>query len=201
MPSRFAVAVFGFAAYVGSASAANAAPVTLYAVNVDHADSAGYFGPSLRRTSWRGPVVRRLVAGRYRIVLHDVSPDANFRLRGPGVNVTSTFEFVGTRSSMVRLRPGVYEYSRLGRENGQILPQPDGFQQRTFRIVARTLLHGVSTCAESKVKQLVFAFPAAFNRGRAPDIANGVAERYHGKGAATCAGPSPRLAVWSTGRG
>jgi hypothetical protein len=35
---------------------------------------------------------------------------------------------------------------------------------------------------------------------RARDLADGRLERYHGKGAVTCAGLTPRLAVWSMGR-
>jgi hypothetical protein len=35
---------------------------------------------------------------------------------------------------------------------------------------------------------------------RARDLAGGAAERYHGKGAASCAGTIPRLVVWSMGR-
>jgi hypothetical protein len=111
---------------------------TLWAVNVDRQDWGNYYGPSIRRSSWRGPIVRRLTAGTYRIRLHDVSRDANFRLRGPGVGpIGTTFEFTGTRTFTVRLRPGVYTYSRLGRENGEVLPQPDGFQERTLRVVPR----------------------------------------------------------------
>jgi hypothetical protein len=76
----------------------------------------------------------------YRIRLHDVSRDANFRLQGPGVGpIGTTFEFTGTRTFTVRLRPDVYTYSRLGRENGEVLPQPDGFQERTFRVVPKRL--------------------------------------------------------------
>jgi hypothetical protein len=110
-------------------------PAILWAVNVDPQDWGNYYGPSIRRSSWRGPVVHRLTAGTYRIRLHDVSADANFRFHGPGLRpIGTTFEFTGTRTFTVRLRPGVYEYSRLGRENGQILPQPDGFQRRTIRV-------------------------------------------------------------------
>jgi hypothetical protein len=36
---------------------------------------------------------------------------------------------------------------------------------------------------------------------RARDLADGAPERYHGKGAASCTGFTPRLAVWSMGRG
>jgi hypothetical protein len=112
-------------------------PPILWAVNVDPQDWGNYYGPSIRRSSWRGPVVRRLAAGRYRLRLHDVSRDANFRLAGPGVQLGTTFEFTGTRTFAVRFRPGTYSYSRLGRENGEVLPQPDGFQSRTIRVVAR----------------------------------------------------------------
>jgi len=112
-------------------------PPILWAVNVDRDDWGSYYGPSVRRSSWRGPIVRRLSAGTYRVRLHDVSPDANFRLTGHGVELGTTFEFVGTRTFTVHFRPGTYAYSRLGRENGEVLPQPDGFQSRTIRVVAR----------------------------------------------------------------
>jgi hypothetical protein len=130
------VFVTALAAPVASARQ-TAPPPILWAVNVDPQDWGNYYGPSIRRTSWRGPIVQRIVAGTYRIRLHDVSPDANFRLRGPGVEVGTTFEFAGTRTFRVRLRPGTYTYSRLARENGEVLPQPDGFQSRTFEVVAR----------------------------------------------------------------
>lgn len=111
------------------------APPILWATNVDHADAAGSFGPSIRRASWNGSIVTRVRAGRYRIRLHDNSRDANWRFTGPGVELRSTFDYIGVRTFTVRLRPGRYQHSRLGRENGQILPQPDGFQRRTLTVI------------------------------------------------------------------
>jgi hypothetical protein len=36
--------------------------------------------------------------------------EANFGLFGPGVQKSTTFDFVGTQSWIVRLRPGRYRY-------------------------------------------------------------------------------------------
>lgn len=110
-------------------------PPILWATNVDRSDAANYFGPSIRRSSWKGPIVKRVKAGRYRIRLHDNSRDANWRFTGPGVALKSTFDYIGVRRFNVRLRAGRYQHSRLGRENGQILPQPDGFQRRTLTVI------------------------------------------------------------------
>ena len=119
-----------------SARGRQALPPILWAVNMDPQNRTTNQGPNVRTSSWRGPVVRRLEAGTYRLRVHDVSRDVNFRFRGPGVGqIGTTFEFTGTRTFRVRLRPGLYTYSRLARENGEISAQPVGFQERTFRVV------------------------------------------------------------------
>jgi hypothetical protein len=54
--------------------------------------------------------VQRLEAGTYTIRVHDRSPDHNFRLTGPGVNVATTLEAVGDRELSVRLTGGTYSF-------------------------------------------------------------------------------------------
>jgi hypothetical protein len=54
--------------------------------------------------------VRRLERGTYTIRVHDRSPDHNFRLSGPGVDVATTLEGVGDREFEVRLPGGTYRF-------------------------------------------------------------------------------------------
>jgi hypothetical protein len=54
--------------------------------------------------------VRRLEPGAYTIRVHDRSPDHNFRLAGPGVNVATTLEGLGERDFSVRLTGGTYRF-------------------------------------------------------------------------------------------
>jgi hypothetical protein len=61
-------------------------------------------GISLRTS--RGARVRRLKAGRYRIVVRDRSAKHNFHLLGPGVNKRTTARFRGTVTWTVTLRKG-----------------------------------------------------------------------------------------------
>jgi hypothetical protein len=136
MKALLAAAMFvAMCAVVSAASArGEAAPPSLWAVNVDPKQWHRYHGPSVRRISWRGPIVQTIRAGTYRLHLFDVQDNANFRLRGPGVEVRTTFEYTGTRTFTIKLRRGTYFYSRLLREDGLIIPPPDGFQIRVFRV-------------------------------------------------------------------
>jgi hypothetical protein len=45
-------------------------------------------------------------AGTYRIAVRDRSDEHNFRLRGAGVNVATGVESTGTKTFVVRLKPG-----------------------------------------------------------------------------------------------
>lgn len=69
-------------------------------------------GPGTRITlrTANGRRVRRLRAGRYRIVVHDHSSRHNFRLRGPGLNRSTSVRFRGMRTWTVTLRRGTYRY-------------------------------------------------------------------------------------------
>jgi hypothetical protein len=59
-----------------------------------------------------GHRVKRLRAGRYRIVVRDRSRSRNFHLTGPagGLNKKTGVRFVGVAVWTVRLRPGKYSY-------------------------------------------------------------------------------------------
>lgn len=49
--------------------------------------------------------------GTYTITVRDQSAEQNFRLRGPGVNIATEIDFVGTRTFTVTLREGSYAYT------------------------------------------------------------------------------------------
>jgi hypothetical protein len=85
---------------VGSGSAAPAAEL--------HGVSGSDFGISLVGRD-HAPA-RRLPEGTYRLVVDDRSPDHNFHLRGPGVDVATLLPETGTRAFAVRLRPGTYTF-------------------------------------------------------------------------------------------
>jgi plastocyanin len=52
----------------------------------------------------------KVAAGTYTIDVDDRSPDHDFRLTGPGVNVSTTLAEVGKKSFAVTLKPGTYAF-------------------------------------------------------------------------------------------
>jgi plastocyanin len=52
----------------------------------------------------------KVAAGTYTIDVDDRSPDHNFRVSGPGVNVSTTLAEVGRKSFTVTLKPGSYSF-------------------------------------------------------------------------------------------
>ena len=72
----------------------------------------GEVGPGYTITLKRpgGAPVRKLRPGRYTFVVRDRATNHDFRLRGPGVNVTSGVAPVGTKRWTLRLRAGRYVY-------------------------------------------------------------------------------------------
>lgn len=54
--------------------------------------------------------VKSLVAGRYRIVVSDLTTADNFHLTGPGVNRKTAVKSKGTASWTLALKPGKYTY-------------------------------------------------------------------------------------------
>ncbi|MCC6223185.1 MAG: hypothetical protein IT201_06795 [Thermoleophilia bacterium] len=57
-----------------------------------------------------GQTVKKLPAGRYRIVVRDLSEIHNFRLTGPGVNRATSVPREGTVTWTVTLRKGAFTY-------------------------------------------------------------------------------------------
>src|SRR5215218_6855616 len=57
-----------------------------------------------------GARVTHVDAGEYTIVINDQSSDHNFHLSGPGVNVLTEIDFVGTVTWTLTLRDGVYDF-------------------------------------------------------------------------------------------
>lgn len=49
-------------------------------------------------------------AGRYRLVVQDRSPRANFHVKGRGVNRRTGMRFTGNKSWTVRLARGAYRF-------------------------------------------------------------------------------------------
>jgi plastocyanin len=72
----------------------------------------GNVGPgyTIRLAGSSGRTVRRLVHGRYRIVVHDRSSSHDFHLSGPGVDKRTSVAGVGTKSWVVTLRKGTYRF-------------------------------------------------------------------------------------------
>jgi len=67
-------------------------------------------GFSIRLLGPGGAAVTRLAPGTYDIVVRDLSEEHNFHLRGPGVDETTSLEFVGTVTWTVTLRDGRYTF-------------------------------------------------------------------------------------------
>jgi hypothetical protein len=88
---------------VGSASLTPPATVTRL---------SGRVGPgrTIRLTNAAGNRVKRVKAGRYRIVVRDASRTESFHLSGPGVNRKTGIRFRGTTTWTVTLRAGRYTY-------------------------------------------------------------------------------------------
>ena len=69
----------------------------------------GTVGPGFTITLKKGTAkVTKLKAGAYVIKVSDKSKIHNFRLKGPGVNKTTTVGAVGTYTWKVTLKPGKY---------------------------------------------------------------------------------------------
>lgn len=67
-------------------------------------------GATISLRTARGQRVRKLRAGRYRIVVRDRSASHNFHLKGPGVNKRTAVAFRGTATWTLRLRRGTYRF-------------------------------------------------------------------------------------------
>lgn len=57
-----------------------------------------------------GKKVSKLKAGRYTIVVQDKASDHNFRLKGPGVNKSTSVSAKGTTTWNLTLKKGTYTY-------------------------------------------------------------------------------------------
>jgi plastocyanin len=57
-----------------------------------------------------GKKVSKLKAGTYTITVQDKASDHNFRLKGPGVNKTTSVSGKGTTTWTVTLKKGSYTY-------------------------------------------------------------------------------------------
>ena len=54
--------------------------------------------------------VKTLKAGTYTIKVQDKATIHNFRLKGPGLNKSTTVPFMGTQTWKIKLKPGTYTY-------------------------------------------------------------------------------------------
>ena len=92
---------------------ATASPPKLYA----WAMTARTQVAGVSRLHWRGPLVRRLAPGRYRISI-SVDQDLSFHLYGPGIDRRTAYSTTATTyifaNWSVRLRKGVYRYAAEG---------------------------------------------------------------------------------------
>jgi plastocyanin len=83
------------------AAGASASPVTLN----------GTVGPSPTISLAKaGAKVKTLKPGAYRLVVDDRSPNHDFHLVGPGVNVTTTVPWTGSKTFSITLKKGTYRY-------------------------------------------------------------------------------------------
>jgi len=99
--TRLALVTLLAAALVVVASASAATPTLL----------AGSDGPGFTITLKKGKTkVTRLKAGKYKIVVKDLSTIHNFHLIGPGVNVKTGVGAQGKTTFTVALKKGTYKY-------------------------------------------------------------------------------------------
>jgi plastocyanin len=71
----------------------------------------GKVGPKKAISLKKGAsAVKALVAGRYRLVVSDLTKADNFHLTGPGVNKKTGVKFKGGRSWTLTLKPGKYTF-------------------------------------------------------------------------------------------
>jgi plastocyanin len=97
---RFAVLTLLAVALVAVASASAATPML-----------SGTVGPGFTITLKKGgKKVASLKAGKYKIVVKDLSNIHNFHLKGPGVNKDTGVGKKGTLSWTVTLKKGTYKY-------------------------------------------------------------------------------------------
>jgi plastocyanin len=72
---------------------------------------AGKVGPGKTISLKKGvSAVKALVAGRYKVVVSDLTKLENFHLTGPGVNKKTAVKSKGTASWTLTLKPGKYTY-------------------------------------------------------------------------------------------
>src|SRR5215210_4662931 len=78
------------------------------ATHADNPQLVGTVGPgyTIYLVDASGKAVQALDAGTYDLVLHDRSDVHNFHLFGPGVDATTTVDFVGDRTFTVTVRDG-----------------------------------------------------------------------------------------------
>jgi plastocyanin len=97
---RFALVALFAAALVLVASASAATPKLTAIV-----------GPNFNITLKKGTTkVKMLKAGKYTIVVKDLSSIHNFHLTGPGINKATSVSKTGTVTWTVRLKAGTYKY-------------------------------------------------------------------------------------------
>ena len=81
-------------------------------------------GFSIRLLDAGDRAVTQLAPGTYDIVVRDLSEEHNFHLQGPGVNETTSLEFVGTVTWTVTFRDGRYTFvcdPHSGQMNGSFV--------------------------------------------------------------------------------
>jgi plastocyanin len=94
---------------VAFAAAALLAPGTAAAQNPALRGVVGP-GPTISLTDASGARVARLQPGTYDLTVDDRSDFHNFHLMGPGVDVATDVEFVGTRTFTITVTNGTYRY-------------------------------------------------------------------------------------------
>ena len=101
--TRIALAVLGVALLAAAAVHAPARAATPVL--------KGEVGPGFSiEVKKAGKDVKKLKAGSYTIKIEDKADTHNFHLVGPGVNKSTTVQFVGDKTWKIKLRPGKYTY-------------------------------------------------------------------------------------------
>ncbi|MBA2332041.1 MAG: hypothetical protein H0V94_04535 [Actinobacteria bacterium] len=97
--------------FVASLLAAVAAVMAAVALAAD-GTLTGTVGPgfTIKLVGSDGLPVQRLATGTYELSLDDRSPEHNFHLRGPGVDVVTSVEDVGPQTFTVTLKDGRYTF-------------------------------------------------------------------------------------------
>src|SRR5215208_3894506 len=143
-----------------TAAAAVAALAFAGPTAADNPQLAGVTGPgfTISLADANGNDVRHLDPGTYTLTVNDRSEDHDFHLFGPGVDVATTIDFVGTKTFTVTLTDGSYTYVcdphasvMMGGFTAGTPPPPPTPPKQTTRTAAVRVGPGLSLVAPKRL--------------------------------------------------